>query len=102
MKRGTILFMQKDTKTNKAREIFQKEFGKILKEDLIEKASKITGVSAKSLRIVYDSMEVQLIGEAGERNRLERERKKKEEADLYKGRKRKKFVFDDRKLFEVM
>lgn len=102
MKRGAILFMQKDTKTNKAREIFQKEFGKILKEDLIEKASKITGVSAKSLRIVYDSMEAQLIGEAGERNRIERERKKKEEADLYKGRKRKKIVFDDRKLFEVM
>ena len=47
MATGPVLFMKKSTKTDLARIIFEKNFGKILKEELIKKAAKETGINAK-------------------------------------------------------
>lgn len=94
MATGPVLFMKKSTKTDLARIIFEKNFGKILKEELIKKAAKETGINAKSLRLVYDSMEVDLMGKAGERNRLEREARKRKEVTTFKGRPRRKILID--------
>lgn len=102
MKGEAIFGMKRDTKTRRAIEIIREDFGKIIKEDLIWKAAEGTALKYKEVKKIYDSIEKMLIKQLAEKNRRARLKKElalsKDEVITYKGKLRRKFIFDDSKL----